>query len=65
MSEVISAATAIFQWLFVGTTGTNAVPAVMTTLIGFITSNSYCLIGLGLMLSGAVLSFLRKLIAVS
>lgn len=65
MSEVISAATAIFQWLFVGTTGANAVPAVLTTLISFITSNSYCLIGLGLMLSGAVLSFLRKLIAVS
>lgn len=65
MSEVISAATELFRWMFVGTTGQNAVPAVMTTLISFITSNSYLLIGLGLMLTGAVLSFLRKLIRVS
>lgn len=63
MQAVINAATSLFNWIFIGTTGTNAVPAVMTSVITFITSNDYVLIGIGLMLVGAVLGFLKRLIA--
>lgn len=56
MSAVISAATTIFGQIF-GASGW------MSQLITFIVGSDYVLIGLALMLSGAVLSFLRKLIA--
>lgn len=58
MSAVITAATTLFTNIF-GTSGW------MASLITFIIGNDYLLIGLGLMLSGGVLSFLRKLISVS
>lgn len=56
MSAVISAATTIFSQIF-GASGW------MSQLITFIVGSDYVLIGLALMLSGAVLSFLRKLIS--
>lgn len=63
MQAVINAATTLFNWIFVGTTGQNAVPAVMTSIINFIVGNDYVLIGVSLMLVGSILGFLKRLIA--
>lgn len=63
MQAVINAATSLFNWFFVGTTGANAVPAAMTSLVSFVVGNDYVLIGVGLMLVGSCLGFLRRLIA--
>lgn len=56
MAEVIAAAGTLFTSIF-GSTGW------LASVITFITSNSYVLIGVGLMLVGSVLGFLRRLIA--
>lgn len=56
MAEVIAAAGTLFTSIF-GSTGW------LANVITFVTSNSYVLIGVSLMLVGSVLGFLRRLIA--
>lgn len=65
MSEVFAAASQIFSWLFVTTTGTNAHTAAVVQLINLITGNDFLLLGLGLMIAGAVCSYLARLIHTS
>lgn len=56
MAEVIAAAGTLFTSIF-GSTGW------LANVITFVTSNSYVLIGVSLMLVGSVLGFLRRLIS--
>lgn len=60
MSAVISAVGSLFAWLF-NPAGEGAVPAI-TTLVSVITANDYLLIGVSLMLVGAVIGFLSRII---
>lgn len=63
MQAVIDAATTLFNWIFVGTTGTNATPAVLSSVISFIVQQDYVLLGVSLMLVGSILGFLKRLIS--
>lgn len=63
MQEVMTAASKLFNWLFVTTTGTNAHTAAIEQLVTLVTSNDFLLIGLSCMVCGFVLSIIRKLIA--
>lgn len=62
MQAIITAVQAVFNWLFVGTTGSSGTDPAIKSVISFVVSEPYLLIGLGLMLAGATLSFLRKII---
>lgn len=62
MSDILAYVTAVFNWLFVTTTGTNAHTAAIVQLIDLITGQPYLMIGLALMISGAVVSYLSRLI---
>lgn len=64
MSAVIAAATSLFNFFFHVSSGTgDTIPAgVVPTVITFITTHDYVLIGLALMLTGAAVSYLSKLI---
>ena len=65
MSAIFTAASQVFNWLFVSTTGTNAHTAAVVTLINLIKGNDFLLLGLGLMIAGAVCSYLARLIHTS
>lgn len=62
MSAVLTAVGSVFNWLFVGVTGSNPVAPAITTLVGVITSNDYLLIGVSLMIVGSVIGFLARII---
>ena len=62
MSGILEYVTAVFNWLFVTTTGTNAHTAAIKQVVDFVVANPYVMVGLSLMISGAAISFLRKLI---
>lgn len=64
MSYVIAAATQLFNFFFHVSTGSNDTIAagVVPTVINLITGNDFLLIGLALMLTGAAVSYLSKLI---
>ena len=62
MASVISAVTAVFNWLFVGTTGANATDPAIKTVIDLITGNDFLLVGVALMITGAAVSYLSRLI---
>lgn len=62
MSAVLDAVGSVFGWLFVGITGANPVAPAITTLINVITGNDYLLIGVSLMIVGAVIGFLARII---
>ena len=55
LSEVLAVVTALFNFIF-----TTAIPTVIETIVG----NPFLLIGLGLMLVGACVSFVKRLIRV-
>lgn len=55
LSEVLAVVTALFNFIF-----TTAIPDVIETIVG----NPFLLIGLGLMLIGASVSFVKRLIRV-
>lgn len=62
MSDILAYVASLFNWLFVGTPGTNPVPAAITQVITLVTGNAYLMIGLSLMLAGSAIAFLRRLI---
>ena len=62
MSAIIAAVTTVFNWLFVGTTGSNATDPAIKTVIDLVVGNDYLLIGVALMISGAAVSYLARLI---
>lgn len=62
MAGIFSYVSALFEWLFVGTTGTNATPAALATVIDLITGNAYLMVGLSLMIAGSAIGFLSRLI---
>lgn len=62
MSTIISAVTTVFNWLFVGTTGSNPIDPAIKTVIDLVVGNDYLLIGIALMISGAAVSYLARLI---
>ena len=62
MSAIISAVTDVFNWLFVGTTGANPVDPAIKTVIDLITGNDFLLVGVALMVAGAAVSYLSRLI---
>lgn len=62
MSAIISAVTDVFNWLFVGTTGTNAVDPAVKQVIDLIIGNDFLLLGVALMVAGAAVSYLSRLI---
>lgn len=62
MTAVLAAVGSVFEWLFVGVTGSNPVAPAVTTLVNVITSNDYLLIGVSLMIVGSVIGFLARII---
>ena len=64
MAQVITAATKLFNFFFHVSTGSSDTVAagVVPTVIDLITGNDFLLIGLALMLTGAAVSYLSKLI---
>lgn len=64
MAQVLAAATKLFNFFFHVSTGSGDTIAagVVPTVIDLITSNDFLLIGLALMLTGAAVSYLSKLI---
>lgn len=55
LSEVLAVVTALFNFIF-----TTAIPQVIETIVG----NPFLLIGLGLMIIGVSVKFVKKLIRV-
>lgn len=62
MTAVLNAVGSVFEWLFVGVTGSNPVAPAITTIVSVITGNDYLLIGVSLMIVGSVIGFLARII---
>lgn len=63
MAALIATITQVFNWFFVGNPSANpAVPPAITTVINLVVNNDFLLIGLALMVSGAAVSYLSRLI---
>lgn len=62
MAAILAYVGAVFEWLFVGTTGTNATPAAIAQVISLITGSPYLMVGLSLMVAGSAIGFLSRLI---
>lgn len=63
MSGIITAVTSIFNWFFVGNPSANpAVEPAIKTVVSLVVNNDYLLVGLALMITGAAVSYLARLI---
>ena len=62
MATILQAVSKVFNWLFVSTTGANATDPAIKTVIDLVVGNDYLLIGVALMISGAAVSYLARLI---
>ena len=61
MSAILTAFTDFFNWLFVGTTGTNATPAVVTSLVSWIVSTPLVMAVVAMFFVGFIVSIFFRI----
>lgn len=63
MQSIISVVTSVFNWFFVGNPSASpAVEPAIKTVVSLIVNNDYLLVGLALMITGAAVSYLARII---